>query len=163
MRSRPSQQFSNAWGEIHLGPSSIEIGLIYPERVDLERDYAGLLAFHASQQNRCGHQLRIEKTKSGRPWLELSCWSRDQTSSQQSPRISIRLATYAGDRPTLEKHLQQSEHIEIGFVCLEEEEDYDKIVSRLRSGIVSHARGTRPILLRQMRIFGALCQASYHV
>lgn len=159
MRSQSVQPFSNALGVVHLGPSSIDIGLVYPMRCDLEHDYSALLAFHTSQQGRSGHQLRIERTKRGRRWLELSCWSRDYAETPP-PTISMRLAKDTGDRPAIIKHLQLCNQIEIGFVSLEEEENIDKAIRRVESGIISLARGTAPILLWQMRILGRICRAS---
>lgn len=160
MRSKPVSPFANAWGEVHFGPSSIDIGLLYSRLADLQHDFTALQSFRESRQYRSGYQMRIERAKRGRGWLELSCWSRDPVADRLPPAISVRLAKYASNRQAIVEHLQQCDHIAISFVSLEGEEDIDKAIRRIRSGVIAFDRGTNPIILRQMRILGRLCRAS---
>lgn len=163
MLSRPDQRFSQAWAEVHLGFNFMGIWLMYPERIDLDQDLNALTAFHRRQTCRSDYQLRIEKTKRGTAWLELSCWSRNHAESVAAPKVCLKVARHCGDRLAIIQQLQNCVKIEVCFMCLEEEEDADKRIKSVRKGYPQTARGTEPIELKQMRIFGRLCRASYAI
>ena len=160
MRSRPTLPFSDGWAEIHLGPSSFDIALVYPKRADLDLDYATLTSFRKSQCWPSGYRLRIEKTHRT-PWLELACWTKDRSRRQPAPSICLRLARYAGDRPQIIQHLRRSAVIEICFMSIEGEEEIDRVIERFRNdGSVTYAVGTVPFRLSQVTIFGKVHLAS---